>query len=56
MKTFSFTTEQLRILQAITSHALENKLEAEEEECVQFVGGSCAVCVCPSAVWAGSFW
>jgi hypothetical protein len=31
MKTFSFTIEQLRILQAITSHALANKKDAEEE-------------------------
>lgn len=31
MKTFSFTIEQLRILQAVISHANANKFEAEEE-------------------------
>jgi len=31
MTTFSVTDEQLKILRAIVSHALENKLDAEDE-------------------------
>lgn len=38
MKTFSFTAEQLKILQALVSHAHANQREAEDELDIKLEG------------------